>query len=253
MNRIAEKGWEKEVARLAVLRLAREARAEDLSEIVIPDGLRSRVEGLLKSERERLARRKIHRRAAVILIAALLAALTTCMSIPAVREKLYEIAVTFHDKFFTYQSVPIETGKVTQTSEETVSGVISETTSDDTEFVFTFEKRVPTYIPAGYELIDDEILDVLVKIAWWDDENGRLLEYEQYPIGKLSFMIDSEDAEIRDVVIQGNPGIASVEKTEDGQEIVLGWNDGIYDYSLCTSLPFEETIKIAESVGKIDK
>ena len=89
MNQTAER-WEKEVARLAVLRLAREARAEDLSEIVIPDGLRTRVEGLLKSERERLARQKIHRRAAVILIAALLAALTACMSIPAVREKLGE-------------------------------------------------------------------------------------------------------------------------------------------------------------------
>ena len=171
------------------------------------------------------------------------------MSIPTVREKLYEIVVTFHDKFFTYQSVPIETGKVTQTSEETVSGVINETTSDDTEFVFTFEKRVPTYIPDGYELIEDNSLEIMTEIIWWNEETGLILEYQQYPIGEVSMDINSENTDINEVIIHDNSGIASIEKTEDGQEVVLAWNDGIYDYFLCTSLSFEETIQIAESVG----
>ena len=241
MNRIAEKGWEKEVARLAVLRLAREARAEDLSEIVIPDGLRTRVEGLLKSERERLARQKIHRRAAVILIAALLAALTACMSIPAVREKLYEIAITFYDKYFTYQSVPVETEKP-----ETAPGAVIGP-------VLTFEKRLPAYIPAGFDLYEDNTTLLSASLAWVNEASKRYISFDQFPVGQGTFMINSEGVEIRSVTVNGNPGIASVEETEYGRETVLVWHDDRNDYCLCGTVSLAEALRIAESVGKTDK
>ncbi len=233
MNRTSAKGWEKEVSRLVVSRIAQDAWETNVSDVTISDSLQARIERLWQTEREQLDRRKIRRRVAVILIAALLAALTACMSISAVREKLYEIAVTFYEKYFTYQSVPAEMGKTSDGGSGT--GVV-------------FEKRLPTYLPEGYELIKDYSLDEATGLTWCNKATDVMLSYEQYLIGEISININVENADIQEVRINGHTGLAALKETEDGEEIMVVWNDNVYDYYLSTMMSLDETLLIAESI-----
>ena len=45
---------------------------------------------------------------------------------------------------------------------------------------------MPTYIPGEYEMIEDNSLEIMTEIIWWNEEAGLILEYQQYPIGKVS-------------------------------------------------------------------
>lgn len=250
MNKTQQHNWEWEVSRIACHNMAQKVLALDVSDVVISDALQNRVDKLLAKERATARKRLIRRRVVAVLIAAALLALTACMSIPTVREKLYKIVITYYDEFFSYMSVPVETDEVTQPITEVDSDPVNETHRSETtkpnEFVF--EKRLPSYLPAGYELYMDDSAAQVVRLYYFNADAGSIVQYEQSVIGTTKYEVNSENAQIQKTLIHGNEGIVSIKVTEDCTEITLVWNDGIYDYSIDTTLTLEETIKIAESI-----
>ena len=142
MNKAMKRGWEWEVCRLACENMGKQFMSLDVSDVTVSDGLKRRVEGLLTEAREAAARRKtLRRRVTVILVAAVLLLLTACASIPAVREKLYDIVFSEHDKYYRFQTKPKET----------------EENTAETAPLPPFENKKPTYIPEGFELIESDV------------------------------------------------------------------------------------------------
>lgn len=250
MNKTQQHNWEWEVSRIACHNMAKSVLALDVSDVCISDGLQSRAEELFAKEKIVARKRSIRRRVVAILIAAVLLALTACMAIPTVREKLYKIVLTYYDEYFSYKSEPVETGEVTQPATEAATDHVTETqeaaTTEPSKFVF--EKRLPTYLPDGYEMIGDSSTSALTCIDYGNFLDGTMICYEQSLIGTTTYEINSENAQIQEVLIRGNQGFAAVEAIEDYIEITLVWNDGVYDYRIDATLTLDETIKIAESI-----
>jgi hypothetical protein len=250
MNKTNQKNWEWEVSRIACQNIAQKVLALDVSDVCISDELQSRAEELFEKERIVARKRSIRRRVAAILIAAALLALTACMSIPTVREKLYKIVITYYDEFFSYKSEPIETDEATKPVTETDAGCVTDTQGVvTTEPIETaFERRLPAYLPKGFDAIKDSSTSALICIDYGNFLDNTMICYEQSLIGTTTYKINSEYAQIQEVLINGNEGIVARKVTDDHVLITLVWNDGIYDYRIDTTLTLDETIKLAESV-----
>ncbi len=236
MRKQVLKNWEKEVAKLAAHEIARDVLAMDVSDVEIPENLKNRINNFFAEEREKKSSRTraVRRRVAVILIAALLATLTACASIRVIREKIYEIVIEYYEKYFSYKSE-------SQTSENEIE---TEAEAEAGEF----NKRIPSYLPDGYELCMDNSSGDMTSIYYWNSTNGALIAYEQYNIGFFERKGNIEETDMISVKIKNYDGIATVKTKENGYEITLIWNDGRHDYSLVSPLTLEETLLIAESI-----
>lgn len=230
MYKQRSKHWERDVAELAVREMARAVMEMDVSDVQVPESLKERADKLFAEERERLAsrRRILRKRVTVILVAAIMAVLTACATIPAIRERIYEIVVEYYDKYFSYKSKQLPS----QTKSEEVA----------------FKKRTPTYLPDGYELYGDDSSEDMTSVHYWDPMNGFLITYEQFPIGLLQYKGNVETAEIISVKVRGYEGIASVKTINNGCEVTLMWSDDKYDYSLISLSTLDELLRMADSV-----
>jgi len=103
MNKVLHNHWEKAVAGMACESIAREILEMDVSDVVISDELTERVSKLFADEAARRARRKTlnRRRIVIIAVAAVLLLLTACVAITAIRQKSYNIILTYYDKYFS--------------------------------------------------------------------------------------------------------------------------------------------------------
>jgi len=76
----------------------------------------------------------------------------------------------------------------------------------------------------------------------------RLISYQQYLIsnhaGKMSDGYDN----VRDITVNGSPGILACASSEHSDVTMITWNDGVYLYRISGSIPAEELIAIAETV-----
>ncbi len=261
MNNQGYSNWEKDVSKLACEKIAKAFLETDISDVVISDRARERAEKIFAdAEAETIIKRRAtRRRVAIILVAAIISALTACIAIPKVREKLYEIVITYHDKYLSVQSEPV----TNETTEETDSFVIANETYADSSDNDTadstagatvslsdneFVKRIPTYIPEGYELFLDDSTNNSVGIDYFNISNGSMINYQQTPIGVLANYIDSEDSSLESIKISEFSGIYTIKTFNDNIKLTLFWNDSAYDYLIESTLSLDELIKIAESI-----
>ena len=252
----ANSNWECDVARIACHNIAKKIIDMDVSDIEIPRVLSERVAKLITEESAHLNARKrlLRKRIAIAVIAAIVVALTACMSIPAIREKLYEIVITYHDKYFTYKSEPDDTEDAETDTLTTGESRDTESITDDpllstdgsgTDFV----TRRPSHIPEGYELYMDLSVELTTYLIYLNANDGSMITYEQNFIGAGIYDFDNEDVELTEILVNGYQGFSAIKLMEAVQEVSLLWNDGVYDYFINASLSLEETIKIAESIA----
>ena len=232
MNKAMKRGWEWEVCRLACENMGKQFMSLDVSDVTVSDGLKRRVEGLLTEAREAAARRKaLRRRVTVILVAAVLLLLTACASIPAVREKLYDIVFSEHDKYYRFQTKPKET----------------EENTAETAPLPPFENKKPTYIPEGFELTESDVgLQETFYMYLNSNNSNDYFVFGQDYVSASKHNISSEGIQMRDIKVSGIDGILIT--WEGDTACMILWNDGIYDYYVLSIRPYEEAIKIAESV-----
>ena len=255
MKKTFNHNWERAVAQKACQSIAEKILEMDVSDVEISQDLSERVAKLIAEESAHLNARKrfLRKRIAIAVIAAVVAALTACMSIPTIREKLYEIVITYHDKYFTYKSEPIDTG-------ETEADTFTTSDNGDTEPLSTestpstespsaeFVTKRPTYIPEGYELYMDLSTDLTTHIIFFNTHDGSMVSYEQYFVGKGIYDFDYDEVDLNEISIGKYKGFVTIKLTESVEEVSLLWNDGVYDYFVNAALSLEETLKIAESI-----
>ena len=239
MIKAKKRNWEWEVSRMACQNIARSVLALDVSDVKISDDLQARVDNIFLNERYKTRKRKLRRRIAVVLVAAVILALTACVAIPTVRKKLYKIVITHCGEFFSYSSELIETDEAAQALDDFMG---------DSKGKVSFEKRVPAYIPEGYELYLDDLADHIGRMYYYSTNDQTVIHYEQSLVGTIRYKANSKSVKLSEIAVNESRGFVAVECINNITNITLIWNDGEYDYLINATLTLDEILKIAESI-----
>lgn len=110
----------------------------------------------------------------------------------------------------------------------------------------------PTYIPDGFEVVEEWIPNEFYVVLSYEDESGGFIDYECASLsneGAFDFVIDNEHSDSYEISVNGLPATLMVSNTE-GWPSHLVWMDGEAGVAYCitATLDREELIRIAESV-----
>ena len=100
----------------------------------------------------------------------------------------------------------------------------------------------PNYLPKELEISNIEIFGETTIITYTNDNNDSIM-FNQAPIG-ANYQIDSENAELKDIDINGIEGIAIMKEGFT----TLFWNNQEYGFILYSNIEIEELLKVAESL-----
>ncbi len=196
---------------------------EALSSITFSEEFRERMHRLLSRQKYGfyVLFGTAGRRIASFLVAALVAASVTTISVEALREPVFRFFAEVYEKF-------------TQV-------IFADDTPDTpTEVVFNLKK--PTYVPSDYEMIMENCTDISY-YSLYTNENGKQFIFEQFLTG-ANIGIDTENVQLTELLINGRYGITYHQK---GTSFLL-FSDGTYSYRIGGTCHLEELIKIAESI-----
>jgi len=180
-----------------------------------------------KKEAKRLKRKKTmikmsKRVAAVFLISGIVLSAVT-LSVDAFRFKLFNLILETKERFGL------------MFYEEEKQELLLHIPEDWTGYYTAF-------LPEGYTLLDYEI-GISVSRLTYIDGNGNTIELLQGPIISNS-QIDTEDAVVMEVEINGNQGILA----EKNEEIIIGWSEKNSSLLLRGNVEKSTLLKIAENI-----
>ena len=201
-----------------------EERDKDIPPHVFSNRYNRNIKKIIKKYSKTPIQRKLadfRKYVAVVLIIFVLINGFFIVTIHAYRERVIEIITTVYKAF---------TSIITET--ENVSELLDE----------EFEFSEPSYIPEGFEVVGELKSDVERII---DYENGdKIIVFDQSVITNSEIRIDTEDTEIKELVI----GEYTVSYVYNKGMYNAYWNDDIFIYLITTETSYEELIKIIESV-----
>lgn len=199
---------------------------EELSSVTLSPEFHARMAKLLARRR----RGYYHmfgtwgRRVASILIALLVATTTVTFSVKALREKVIEF---FAEVFDTHTVVTFVDDK------------------QDVPDEIAFEPRMPSYIPEGYVVKEERESARKYDVIYVDDNNGVIHFLQMWKKNVLT-TLNTEDAEYKEIVVNGYKGIAYINQGLTNIVVV----DNTYAYRLSGTIDEEELIKIGEKILK---
>lgn len=173
-----------------------------------------------RAQKKRDAPRVILLRRRIAILVASIVILASAMSVSAVRSAVIEFITHIYERFTSISF---------NTSQSAASG--------------EFEYRRPAYIPAGFELTEEDNRGRYLLNYTNDDE---WILYQQNELENVSLNINTEGIILEETKIDQTP---AKYYSNQGKQYLL-WHDASYVYSVSTTLSREETFKIAESIGK---
>lgn len=153
------------------------------------------------------------------IIVVLLLLSTTAMTVPAIRTQVIEFVQEVYEQF---------THIFFDGSENTVN---------DTAFI----KSIPTYIPEGFNLVTEDLDDIVILVYEKCADN---ISYEQIRKRDVSMHINTEGVELEELEFQGSA--AKYYSNQGVQNLI--WYDNEYVYTVSSTLDRNTVFKIAESV-----
>lgn len=153
------------------------------------------------------------------IVAILILLSITAMAIPVVRAQTFEFIQEVY-KQFTH-----------------IFFNSSEKTFDDT----AFHKFIPTYIPEGFNLVTEDLNDIVILVYEKETDN---ISYEQMRKRDASMHINTEGVELENLKFQGFS--AKYYSNQGVQNLI--WYDDEYVYTVSSTLDRNAVFKIAESV-----
>ncbi len=199
---------------------------KELSEITLSDAFKDRIQKLLKRQKYGffVLFGTAGRRVASILIAILVAAAVTTVSVEALRKPVMEFFTQVFERFtqiFFVDDTP------------------------DTRMV-EMELYLPTHIPEGYELEQEEVFPYIHQVTYTHSNSNDIIHYKQWWKESGLVIADTEDTQYSAITIGNYEGVTYSNK----DIITLVYSDEQYTYTLSASLPSDELIKIAKSIEK---
>lgn len=209
--------------------------AENLMMTAIPDEIElnhqfskrflRKMKTLLKYERRTpIMRSTVHhaKTAAAVFLIFLSIAFTTTMSVDAYRIRFFEFVTTVWD--------------------ELTSIVIGSSENADHD---TLSPIAPTYVPIGFEIIDQQS-DQYENTIRYLHEDGVEILYSQQLTTQSEFILDTEGVEPNSVIIGSQEVYIFLNKGTTQ----LYWNDKFHFYHLISRCNENELLKMAESIIK---
>lgn len=157
----------------------------------------------------------------IAILAAVIMAFSMAMSVSAVRESVYEFITQVYEKY----------------TQIFFSQELSSSQADS----YIFEAYIPTYIPESFQLVHQEMSDmVLLEYEKGDD----YISYDQEPLENVSARINTEGIKIEDTKLNGMP--AQYYSNKGIQNLI--WYDDHYMYAVSSTLDRKTVFRIAKSV-----
>lgn len=151
-----------------------------------------------------------------------------CAMIPTIRAQVWGVVTRFFDEYieFSYDG-GINAGEL-------------------------IEPFAPSYVTDGFRLVDELVSGFHVS-KFYEDADGRYISYSQSTLGG-STMVNNEGAVVSNVTVNGLEGIRVSYPAEEGQEACefVMWGDDKCEWSLLGYVSYDELIKIAGSLVKLD-
>ncbi|NYB75648.1 DUF4367 domain-containing protein [Sedimentibacter hydroxybenzoicus DSM 7310] len=199
-----------------------EERDKDITSHVFSESYKKRMKKIIKEYSRTPAQIKFaafRKYAAAALIIFILANSFLIITVEAYRTRVFKIITTIYDTF---------------------TSIITET--DDVPFNEAPEFTEPSYVPDGFEVINNINTGITRKIDYKNRE--RILVYKQSVLTSSELRIDTEGTEIKEIKI-GNHIINYV--FNKGMYNAY-WFDNEYSYLITGEISFEELLKVIESV-----
>lgn len=195
----------------------------------------------------------------VIAIAAALLlslAFVACMSIPEVREAIWEAVVEVYEDYVSIDFVePSSKSKADLTSPAgtTASTSQGENTTEPTETPrpeppqTIVETNAPTFVPEGYEMFESAT-DKIYIVDYFSLNSDDMYSFTQSIIQESLYKGDSENGSISEISFNG--AIAILITYNESNEYGLYWQDNQYQYGLYGKFEsYNQLIQIASSVS----
>lgn len=199
---------------------------KELSEVTLSDAFKERMQKLLRRQKYGffVLFGTAGRRVASILMAVLVAAAVTTVSVEALRKPVMEFFTQVFERFtqiFFVDDTP------------------------DTRMV-EMELYLPTHIPEGYELEQEEVLPYIHRTTYTHSYSNDKIRYKQRWKESINVFADTENTNYSKITVNDYQGIAYSNK----DIVSLIYSDEQYTYTLSASLPLEKLIEIAKSIEK---
>ena len=178
-----------------------------------------------------------HKKRIVCLIAAILLLLATAgFGVTAIRKRQHHFIINKYDK---YSDVIVATEKPQGTTHK--------------QEIYLEYIMLPTYIPEGYKLYsadEDALMGYFIEYRAGKYESVHL---EQSIVGAGNPLIDTEDAYVEDITVNGFEGIY-VDKCYAGKYYnkTIVWSDGQHQYILSGSITRDQIFKMAKSLKRAE-
>lgn len=199
---------------------------KELSEVTLSDAFKERMQKLLRRQKYGffVLFGTAGRRVASILMAVLVAAAVTTVSVEALRKPVMEFFTQVFERFtqiFFVDDTP------------------------DTRMV-EMELYLPTHVPEGYELEQEEVLPYIHRTTYTHSYSNDKIRYKQRWKKRSEVIADTEDTQYSQVRIGDYEGITYSNK----DMLTLIYSDNLYTYTLSAPLSLDELIEIAKSIEK---
>lgn len=127
--------------------------------------------------------------------------------------------------------------------DEHIKGSFSEETDVNNQFID--EYYTLTYVPEGFEIVDEHLGNLCARYIW-ENENGEQLIFEQSPINSADYFIDNESGTTE--VIEAGKYAVYFRSIEGTYRCI--WNNEKYAFALYFDREISEK-EIVEIIGEI--
>lgn len=194
---------------------------EELEKITFTENFEKKMQKLIKAQKKPHYNmtNSVGKRFACILVA-IIALFTMVMSVSAIREPFIKFIVETFDKYSAIYFA-----------------------EKPTQATHSFERIIPEYIPAGFEITIDNNYDIYSFIEY-KNETGNIFTLQQRYCDENHMLIDTENTQLQKILINNEEAIYY----EKSDTKYLVFTRGEYGFILIGNLEKEEIIKIAKSV-----
>ena len=163
------------------------------------------------------------KRVAVIVMAILSISFAGALSIEAVRVDIYNAIIEWFDKNYRIS--------------------FEETPEVATDRILEYKEPQLPKEYSRYEIKKDEINYVIEY-----ESDSVLVVYSQKLLENYSSYRSKENTLVEDIQVNGNAGVKEEYTIAGRTTVSITWHDNTYAYSLSSNLPYEELLKIAETI-----
>ena len=195
---------------------------EELKDITFSELFEKKMQKLIMAQKKSYFYliNTVSKRVAIIVLALIISLTTTTFGVKAIRETVIEFITETFERF-------------------TKVSVVDDEPDTQSELV----KTAPTYIPEGYIIELEVDTGGLYKIKYTTQENDIINYNQKFGYGTIN-NVNTEDIEYENIYINSLEGVKYI---KNGINTVV-FADETYMYTIYGQVPFEELIKMAESI-----